>query len=268
MGRKKMVLGLVGSPNSEGLTNQLVGAALKGAERGGAEIELVQMSAHVVDVCRDCLPWICVENLKCTYRDKEFEILSEKILECSGLVLGTPVYWGDTSAMVKYLIIKMLRVFARSGPLWGLPALGIAVAGGSGNGLISGLRPVYHFFRIMRLRAIEPLPVTRFNLRQTLEKAEESGYGIAVLAEDRHPFDTRDECLLWYDHLPYLGDNQAAERRLLTAIVAGAVPENRKLDIDGDLATAEILAASGNAADSAREFSKVYDSCIEILGGE
>ncbi len=41
MSGNKTVLGLVGSPNSGGLTNRLVTAALEGAARAGAAIELV-----------------------------------------------------------------------------------------------------------------------------------------------------------------------------------------------------------------------------------
>jgi len=85
MNGNKTVLGLVGSPNSEGLTNQLVTAALEGAARAGAAIELVHMADHVVNACRDCLPWVCRTNLKCTYEDASFEILSNKILNCGGL---------------------------------------------------------------------------------------------------------------------------------------------------------------------------------------
>ena len=36
MSGNKTILGLVGSPNSEGLTNQLVSAALEGAARASA----------------------------------------------------------------------------------------------------------------------------------------------------------------------------------------------------------------------------------------
>ena len=111
MNGNKTVLGLVGSPNSEGLTNQLVSAALEGAARAGAAIELVHMADHVVNACRDCLPWVCKTNLKCTYEDANFEILSNKILNCGGLALGTPVYLWDTSAMVKYLILKMFSIW-------------------------------------------------------------------------------------------------------------------------------------------------------------
>ena len=87
------------------------------------------MADHVVGACRDCLPWVCRTNLRCTYEDPAFDYLREKILNCDGLVLGTPVYWWDTSAMVRYLFLKMFRVYASSAPTRGLPALGITVAG-------------------------------------------------------------------------------------------------------------------------------------------
>ena len=59
---------------------------------------------------------------------------SEKLLSCGALVLGTPIYWWDTSGMVRYFFLKMFRVFARSAPLQGLPAFGIGVAGGRATG--------------------------------------------------------------------------------------------------------------------------------------
>jgi len=265
MSGNKTVLGLVGSPNSGGRTNQLVTAALESAARAGAAIELVQMSDCVVNACRDCLPWVCLKNLKCTYEDENFEMLSQKILSCGGLVLGTPVYWMDTSAMVKYLILKMFRVFAMSGQLRGLPAFGIAIAGGTGNGLLAGLRPVYHFLQVMQMRALEPVPATRFNLNQAIKRAEEMGHQIAGMVQERDPFSSWEECLLWYDSLPYLGEDRAAERRLLAAITSEAIPEGRKLDIDGDLARADILATSGRSLDSMAEISKIVKSCSKIL---
>jgi multimeric flavodoxin WrbA len=261
----KTVLGLVGSPNSGGLTNQLVTAALESAARAGAATELVQMSNHVVNACRDCLPWVCKTNLKCTYEDENFEVLSNKIINCGGLVLGTPVYLWDTSAMVKYLILKMFRVFGLSGQLEGLPALGIAIAGGTGNGLISGLRPVYHFFQFMQMRALEPVPVTRFNLDQATKRAKELGQDIAGMIQERNPFSSRDESLFWYDRLPYLGESRAAERRLLAALTFEAIPEGRRLDIEGALAQADILAASGQPLDAMIEICKVIDSCSKIF---
>ena len=192
-------------------------------------------------------------------------MLSEKILNCGGLVLGTPVYWLDTSAMVRYLFLKMFRIYAMSGKLKGLPALGVAIAGGTGNGLITGLRPVYHFFQIMQMRALDPVPATRFDLSQATERAEEQGHKIAGMRRERQPFDNWEECLLWYDDLPYLRENRAGERRLLAGIASEAIPDERKTEINGDLARADILAAAGRPLDSMKEISKVVYSSSKML---
>ncbi len=69
MSNGKTILGLVGSPRTDGLTNQLVSSALEGAARAGTSTELVQMSEYIVSACQDCLPWVCKDNLKCTYED-------------------------------------------------------------------------------------------------------------------------------------------------------------------------------------------------------
>jgi multimeric flavodoxin WrbA len=72
------VIGLVGSPNPEGRTNRLVSAALDGAAEAGVATELIQMSDHVVAACKDCLPWVCMQNLKCTFEDDAFKFYSQK----------------------------------------------------------------------------------------------------------------------------------------------------------------------------------------------
>ena len=257
-----VVLGIVGSPNRDGRTNRIVSAVLEGASRKGAPTELVHIADHVVAACKDCLPWVCKENGKCTYDDEAFEFLSRKILECGALVLGTPVYWWDASGMVKYLILKMFRVFAPSAPLQGLSALGVAVAGGTGNGLVSGLRPVYHFFQVMQMRAIEPLPVTRFNFDAAIERAQALGEEIAA-RRDRVPFKGVEERLLWYDALPYLSLNRFAERRLLADLTVTALPPNSDSSIARGLARADTLAAAGKQVEALKEISRVYDAAVK-----
>jgi len=259
------VLGLIGSPNPKGRTNELVTAALEGATRAGSAVELIQMSEYVVAACRDCLPWTCVTNLECNYEDEAFKFLSQKILNCAAVVLGTPVYWWDTSGMVKYFILKMFRVFARSAPLRGLPAFGLSIAGGTGNGLISGLRPVYHFFQVMQMRAIEPLPVTRFNFPAALERAKELGRLMADMSLHRTPFTTLEERLLWYDGLPYLGLNRAAERCLLADLTILAQPAGGNAEPARSLIRADALAASGRLLESLTEVTGAYELGIKVF---
>jgi len=262
-----VVLGVVGSPNPDGRTNRLVKAALEGAAMAGAATELVQMSEHVVAACKDCLPWVCAEKQKCTYDDQAFELLSEKVLNAGALILGTPVYWWDTSAMVKFFILKMFRVHARSAPLQGLPAFGISIAGGTGNGLVSGLRPVYHFFQVMQMRALDPVPATRFNFAEAENRAKEMAGRIAAMRHKRHPFAGLEERLLWYDQLPYLGLSRAEERRLLASLTALALPEERSGKLVSGLARADTLRAGGDKMASMIEITKCYEAAAKALEG-
>jgi multimeric flavodoxin WrbA len=261
------VLGIVGSPNKDGRTNQLVSAALEGVRGAGVEAELIQMSDHVVTACKDCLPWVCRENLKCTYEDEAFLYLSEKILNAGALILGTPVYWWDTSGMIKYFILKMFRVYASSAPLNGLPALGIGIAGGTGNGLISGLRPVFHFFQIMQMRAIEPVPATRFNFSESLKRSEELGTQIAEMSRGRKRFERREEILDLYDHLPYLNLSRAGERRMLADIVTLATAETPDPSVSSGLARADALSAANRSLDSLIEIARVYETGVRAYKG-
>ena len=254
------VLGIVCSPNTDGRTNKLVQAALDGAAEAGARTEIVQMSEHVVDACKDCIPWVCNTNRKCTYEDEAFDYLSEKILNCGALVLGTPVYWSDTSGMIGYLALKMQRIHGFAAPLKGLPAAGIAIAGGTGNGLCTGLRPVYHFFQTMHMRALKPYPSTKFNFDAALQAYSQIGADLAGMADQRCAFSSNDERLTWYDSLPYLNLSRTEERRLLGTIVSASLGEDANPEIARGLVKADALLAGDRKLDALLEITRVYEA--------
>jgi hypothetical protein len=223
------------------------------------------MADHVVDPCKDCLPWECKDTLKCAYPDAAFDFLSGKLLQCGALALGTPIYWWDTTGMVKYFILKMFRVYARRAPLVGLPALGIGIAGGTGNGLVSGLRPIYHFFQVLQMRALDPVPVTRFNWDSALVRACELGAALAARAGTREPFAGVEDRLLWYDNLPYLGLTRAGERRLLAAMTTEALPATADPSIPRHLAEADTLAARGERLRALQAVTRAYDAGVKVF---
>ena len=263
MERTSTVLGIVGSPNRNGRTHALVQAALQGAAEAGASTELVQMADHVVSACKDCLPWVCAANRKCSYEDPAFDYLSERLHSCHALILGSPIYWWDTTGMVRYFFLKMFRVFARSGPYNGLPAVGIGVAGGTGNGLVTGLRPLYQFFQVMQMRAVEPLPVTRFDLDNGVQRAAQLGSTVARMAGTRQPFESVEERLLWYDRLPSLGLDRMAERRLLADRVVASLPGDVREALAARLSRADELSAAGRTEEMAREVTSIYDTALK-----
>jgi multimeric flavodoxin WrbA len=265
METKGTVVGIVGSPNREGRTNRLVSAALDGAARAGAPTECIQMADHVVDACKDCLPWVCAANRKCSFKDESFELLTEKVMSCGALVLGTPIYWWDTSGMMRYFFLKVFRVFARSAPFQGLPAFGIGVAGGTGNGLTTGMRPVYEFFQIMQMRALEPLPVTRFTIDSCIRRAGQLGAELAGMAQKRTPFTSLDERLQWYDDLPYLNLSRLTERRLLADHAVASLAGEEGPGLAMKLVESDRLAAAGETEQTAAEVTRVYDAAVKAF---
>jgi len=184
----KVVLGIVGSPNREGRTNQLVKAALEGAAGAGAPTELVQMADHVVAACKDCLSRVCQENQKCTFEDQAFEHLSQKVLTAE------PWSWAHRSILGyewngKIFHPEDVPRICSLGPSQG-------AAGGRDQhcwryGQRFGLgvaRQVYHFFQMMQMRALEPLPATRFNFGDAVRRAGDLGSQLAPLIRQRESF--------------------------------------------------------------------------------
>jgi hypothetical protein len=193
---KRTVIGIVGSPNRNGRTNQVVPAALQGSSQAGASTEVIQMADHVVLACKDCLPWVCASAKKCSHEDAAFEFLSQELLSCDALVFGSPIYWGDTSDMVHYLFLKAFRIFARLAPFQGFRQSGLAWPEGREMGWYLDYAPCT-FFQVMQMRALEPLPVNRFNFDARIKKAGQLGSELAGMAQKRAPFGSLEERLLW-----------------------------------------------------------------------
>ena len=95
-----------------GNTEILVKEALMGAEEIGAEVELVRLNDLKLKSCTGCNA--CVVNLfekcgagECVLRDDDFKFIDEKILECDGLILGSPIYEKSPNGLLKVLNDRM-----------------------------------------------------------------------------------------------------------------------------------------------------------------
>lgn len=95
-----------------GNTEILVKEALMGAEELGAEVELVRLQDLNLKPCTGCNA--CVVNLfekggsgDCIIRDDDFKFIDEKILECDGIIIGSPIYEKSPSGQLKILNDRM-----------------------------------------------------------------------------------------------------------------------------------------------------------------
>ena len=117
----------------------------------------------------------------------------------------------------------------------------------------------------MQMRAIEPLPATRFNLEAAVDRAGRLGEKIAAMAKQRLPFAGLEERLLWYDGLPYLSLSRADERRLLADLAIQALPSPENATNALGLARADALSAAGKSMDSLIEVTRVYEAGVKAF---
>jgi multimeric flavodoxin WrbA len=106
------ILGLNGSERKLGNTEILVKEALMGAEEEGAQVEMLRLTDYKVLPCDGLAP--CVfGNTGCNLKD-DFNFIMDKIFETDGLVLGTPCYILESTAIMKQLIDRVFSINFRS----------------------------------------------------------------------------------------------------------------------------------------------------------
>lgn len=249
-----VVLGIVGSPRRNGRTNGLVDAALKGSGSSGVETEKL----YLVDF--EIKPFIGSggSDEAHTYCPEE---LSRLCGEADVMVLGAPVYWGDINGLTKDFM-DTVRISNANGK----PALGIAIAGGTGKGLLSGIQSIYHFFYHKQRRGIDPTPVSRFNMEDALKQLEASGARLAQLSRESNQFpgETRSErwpeVLAHYANLDYLRRGPVDEFVMLAEQLIKISDGEKVEEAEALLSRALDLISEGERRRAARQAVKSYQT--------
>lgn len=107
---KKKIIAINGSPRQNGNTAEILRHALNGAEKGGAETELIHLGALTFSGCKSCFSCKLKNGKsygKCALNDDLTPVL-DAILSCDGLLIGTPVYFGGESGLCRNLIERLL----------------------------------------------------------------------------------------------------------------------------------------------------------------
>lgn len=252
-----LILGIVGSPRRNGRTAQLVRAALEGAAAQGAQTRQICLVDYAV---RPFTGQGNAEEAE-TFCPETLSLLCE---EADALVLGAPVYYGDINGLTKDFM-DTVRIRNSNGK----PALGFAIAGGSGKGLLSGVQSIYHWFYHRQFRAIDPTPVSRFNMEEALRALRESGARLVGEVAKAQPFPGRARDDRWadvlahYATLPYFNADPVDEfillARQLLACRQGQVPED-VLDLSrADYERALMLLKEGQRAEAGRCAVRAYE---------
>ena len=102
MGAKKMnIIILLGSPNRNGSTGNLVEQFVKGAEESGHTCEILDVCHMNIHPCTGCVR--CGYEGPCVQKD-DVEIIRQKLLNCDMVVFATPLYYYGMSAQLKTVV--------------------------------------------------------------------------------------------------------------------------------------------------------------------
>jgi multimeric flavodoxin WrbA len=180
------ILAIQSSPNEDGLTAKTAKAVIKGAETEGAAVELVNLNELVIRPCVACDGgWgQCRREGTCVI-DDEFQQLRDKIHAADAVVFATPVYWGDLSESTKLFLDRLRRceVKGEFKTLNGRFALGIASAGGTGNGCVKALLHLEDYLRRVGFTIFDLVTVTQASKEHKLAMLEYAGHRLVTLKD-------------------------------------------------------------------------------------
>lgn len=162
-----MILILSASPNTDGLTAHCVATAAEGIQAAGTAVEHLNLCTLALAHCRQCgNGWgTCRPDHVCCQQDT-LGRLQQAIAAADGLVLVSPVYYGELAESAKAAFDRLRRCeFTRrdAGILTGKPVLAIAAAGGSGGGTQTCLASMERFIQHTYARVADLIGVTQRN---------------------------------------------------------------------------------------------------------
>jgi multimeric flavodoxin WrbA len=123
------VVAIVGSPHAEGNTSYLVGEALKELSAQGIETEKIVLGQCKISPCQGHDN--CDTFTVCKIKDDAPGII-EKYNKANGVILASPVYFGDITAQMKAFIDRNFFTFTHNGEKKARYAGLIAIGGGGG----------------------------------------------------------------------------------------------------------------------------------------
>jgi multimeric flavodoxin WrbA len=144
------VIAINGSARLDGNTSILIKTALGELEKEGIATELVQLGPKPLQGCIACYKCFERKNKRCSVENDALNDLVEKMISAQGIILGSPVYWGDVTSNMKSLIDRSGMVARANGDLFQGKA-GAAVAAVRRAGAVRTMDTINHLFLAHRM---------------------------------------------------------------------------------------------------------------------
>jgi multimeric flavodoxin WrbA len=145
------VVAISSSPRRDGNTAILLNHVLAELDAAGIATELVQLAGTSLSGCTGCLTCAKAKDNHCHgVKDDGLNECIDKMLAADGILLGTPVYFGDANATMRALIERTGYATRKNGnPL--ARKVGAAVIAVRRGGAMQAFDSVNHFFQISEM---------------------------------------------------------------------------------------------------------------------
>ena len=141
------VIAFSGSARKDGNTAIMVKEAFKELEKEGIKTELVQLSGEKIGGCIACYKCFTNKDKRCAVNDDVINKCISKMIEADGIILASPTYFADCSALMKALIERAGMVSRANGDMF-KRKVGAAVVAVRRGGAIHVFDSINHFFTI------------------------------------------------------------------------------------------------------------------------
>ena len=142
------VVAISSSPRRDGNTAILLSHVLAELDAAGVETELVQLAGKSLSGCTGCLKCATALDNHCHgVKDDGVNECIDKMLAADGILLGTPVFFGDANATMRALIERTGYATRKNGNPLARKA-GAAVIAVRRGGAMHAFDSVNHFFQI------------------------------------------------------------------------------------------------------------------------
>jgi multimeric flavodoxin WrbA len=122
-----------GSPRPAGNTAQAIGIVFEELEKEGIGTELVNIGTKRLSGCIACGKCKQNKDKKCVIKDDDMNSYIAKMEASDGIIIGSPVYYGNMTANTKALIERCGQVSRANGDLFarkiGAPVVSVRRAG-------------------------------------------------------------------------------------------------------------------------------------------
>ena len=99
---------------------------LEGCEEAGAEVELIHIKDYSVQYCQGC--HTCLRTGRCAIND-DVGLVCEKLNNSDGIVVGSPVYSGEPTALLKTFLDRLTLFKLYSDIFSTQKTIGVATSG-------------------------------------------------------------------------------------------------------------------------------------------